>query len=636
MKFKSYKNELIFKLIMGSLLILTIVIGTNFYISRNNLYKEYSKTQKKSTSRAVSTLKQIDVSYQIINSNMEEKMKVISEKVAKEYQRQSGNLSNEDLKKLNKKYAVSDMYLINKKGVLEKSTLEKNRGLNLVEAVGEEFAKFLNKVRNGNKMIADDLAVELGTGKLKKFTYRPTPDNKYIINLGWYIGDYNQNIDQASFQKIVDQMKEEDEFISDIRLFDVNGLRVLGNTDYEISEEHQSKIKEELIAAKSEEKELAFEKDNKKYIYKLIKLKSRDRNRVLQMVFSKKPLISQLKKQIMINVIFLIIGISITAIGAYLLSKNVIKPIKLLTNKLKKFGQGDLTISLNDNQNNEFGELARSFNQAVERQHNLISNLLDNIEDLSAYSEELSASAEEGNATIENTNQLVENISANIEEISASTEEVTSFAQESTSKTETGTKDINQTLNSINDINQAADEALEIINDLDETSKEIGGIIEMITNIAEQTNLLALNAAIEAARAGEAGQGFAVVAEEIRELSEDTNQATQKISGLIERTQNKSDNGLEAVKKVKKQADKGEGIAQETKKVFEEIKDASNQTAQQIEQTANATQDLAEKSDQVRSNTNDIKDMSIEISKSSQELSEMAQDLQRLIDKFEI
>ena len=84
------------------------------------------------------------------------------------------------------------MYLINKKGVLEKSTLEENRGLNLIEAVGESFGDFLNEVRNGNQMVADDLAVELGTGKLKKFTYSPTPDNEYIINLGWYIEDYNQ------------------------------------------------------------------------------------------------------------------------------------------------------------------------------------------------------------------------------------------------------------------------------------------------------------------------------------------------------------------------------------------------------------------------------------------------------------
>ncbi|TDX51978.1 methyl-accepting chemotaxis protein [Orenia marismortui] len=333
----------------------------------------------------------------------------------------------------------------------------------------------------------------------------------------------------------------------------------------------------------------------------------------------------------------LIISAIIIVVVAIFLARYIVSPLIKSMNFAQEIADGNLRIEvLEVESEDEFGQLSRALNQMRNNLRDVISNLLNTVENLSAYSQELSASAEEGNATIEVTNQLIEGMSASIQQISASAEEVTSFAEESHAQTQVGRDNIDDTVEKIKNINQVVKKTVEVINDLDNNSAEIGKIVELITTIAEQTNLLALNAAIEAARAGEHGQGFAVVADEIRGLAEETAKATKDIASLVKETQVKADTGLEAIKEVEVKAKAGESVAEKTGVVFEEIQKSSEQTSAQIEQTSAATQDLAENSDQLIESAQNIKDMSDEITNSSQELASMAQKLQGLIEIFKI
>ncbi|MGM0370136.1 MAG: methyl-accepting chemotaxis protein [Bacillota bacterium] len=327
------------------------------------------------------------------------------------------------------------------------------------------------------------------------------------------------------------------------------------------------------------------------------------------------------------NIIMVVVSIGISLINFNLLAKQVVTPLKNLISKAKEDNfDGEVTITIRD----EIGHLVSHFNQIISDMQNLISNVSQAVDELSAYSEELSASAQQGNATIENSD--LEGISASIQEISATTEEATTFAEKSNMRTETGNQNIEETMASMKHINYEVQETVSIINDLDDNSAKIGEIINLINSIAEQTNLLALNAAIEAARAGEQGQGFAVVADEIRELAEETSDATENISNLINKTQDKTEQALKSIKMVEEQTEEGQVTVEETGEVFSDIEQSSQQTANRIKKTATAIQDLAQNSDRLISTSDEINTMSNEISTSAQDLAKMADDLQNMID----
>ncbi|SJZ52796.1 methyl-accepting chemotaxis protein [Selenihalanaerobacter shriftii] len=339
------------------------------------------------------------------------------------------------------------------------------------------------------------------------------------------------------------------------------------------------------------------------------------------------------KSSLWISLVAIILGL----IVAYLISSKIAKPIQAASNFAEEIANGNLQVqSLDITSNDEVGELISSLNRMRNNLKDMITDLLNTTENLSAYSEELSASAQEGNAVIETSNESIKEMTASIQQISASSQQVTGVAQKANSKTKAGSEKVANAEMGMKQINQKIGTTVNTISSLDDKSQEIGQIIELINDIAEQTNLLALNAAIEAARAGEHGQGFAVVAEEIRELAEETAKATDEIANLVKETQNKSDSSLKAINQVEDEAKKGEEIAIETGEIFTEIKSSIEETTAYIQQTAASTQDLAENSDEVMNATQDINNMSEEVTKSSQELASMAQELKDLVERFDV
>jgi ammonium transporter len=316
------------------------------------------------------------------------------------------------------------------------------------------------------------------------------------------------------------------------------------------------------------------------------------------------------------------------------LSGKVIEQVLLGLNKMAK---GDFSTQLSlDGLNDSEDKLLNVFNRTNRKVKGLIGDLAKMINTLTSYSGELSSAVEKSNLIAENTVANIDSMKVGIDQISAGSQQASALSQEAASKTEIGSSSLGDAILKMEEINDSVKEGVAAINQLVGNSNEIEDIVKLINDIASQTNLLALNAAIEAARAGEKGRGFAVVAEEIRVLSRNTSQATDKIRDLINETQATSRKSLEAVTDVEEKALVGKSVIKNAGSVFRDIENCIVDAAANIQASSDDAQGLVVVGEDVESGASDIATMSEELKLSSQELLSLAEGLKSSVDGFAI
>ncbi|WP_018247519.1 methyl-accepting chemotaxis protein [Orenia marismortui] len=323
-----------------------------------------------------------------------------------------------------------------------------------------------------------------------------------------------------------------------------------------------------------------------------------------------------------------------------LLENNLVNTLEKLANYSREIASGNLKVEkLKIRTDDQIEDLARSFNIMVDNLCELLSNISSASNEVTGFSQELSSLSIEVDATINSASSIIDDMSGGVDQLAVNSQEVMDFSYEVVNITQEGHTKIRSSVDQMIKIEETVENVAEVVGEFSKQSEEIGKITELIDRIADQTNLLALNASIEAARGtrrGEAGSGFAVVAEEIRNLAKETSNATNNIDSLIREIQSKSKEAIKAITTGKKESQAGERIIKEAGEAFKLVNNAIDDTVTHIEETTASTEELAAGSQQVLEVTDEVKSISQQVTKESEKLSMMAENLNNLVQNFNL
>jgi len=350
-------------------------------------------------------------------------------------------------------------------------------------------------------------------------------------------------------------------------------------------------------------------------------------------------------------IIAFLLGI-IALFGIAFIANKIVNPLVAMVNIVKDIaqGEGDLSKRVNTQEHNELGELAYWLNYFIKDLQKVVKNIIELSNDIESsadtslnISSQINNNVQQQQAQTEQVVTAVEEMSYNALEVAKNTEQAASSASSGNELTDQGIAVVSDVVNSVETLSENTKSTTSVINNLSEDINQINIVLVDIQGIADQTNLLALNAAIEAARAGEQGRGFAVVADEVRNLAQRTRDSVDKTKVMIDKILSGSE---QAVSMMSSSAENIESVVSKVNDATISLADINtainviNNMSQQIataaEEQHRVSLSLTENVTSIGDNTNAIVSEVDKANQFSTNLEGLAHKLQDITRKFKV
>ena len=384
------------------------------------------------------------------------------------------------------------------------------------------------------------------------------------------------------------------------------------------------------------------------------------------------------KMKVLLGILDAIILI-LACIAAFFLARRISRPLGQVAESAQSIANGDLRVmTIQYNAKDEITDMIQAFTAMTNQLRHVVGQVAKSAEHVAAASEELTASSEQSAQAagqvaetvtnvangasnqlmaVEQTVSIVQEMAAAIHHIASNAQHVSAKSEETSQAASDGGEAVNEAKKQMQLIENSVAQSALVVQQLGASSQQIGEIVDVISNIAGQTNLLALNAAIEAARAGEQGRGFAVVADEVRKLAEQSHEAAQRIAVIIREIQSETGRAVITMQQGTNEVNKGTEVISATGEQFHCITSMVQELNSQIQDIGIAAKELSASSDEVVHSIDSVKSVAgetasdtetisaateeqsasmEEIASSSQALANMADELQVIVSQFRL